>query len=540
LDLLVRPKHLLQNQVNANVGAGQGIAPPEARLPGVTAAALDGAIAGLSIAEAANHIDTSVLEAIRFSTSDHLHNLASIDSYVHDHFFAAPFQSAHGWFERLTGYVVEQKAASALEAMGHHVEFAPVANQPAWDLLVDGHQIQVKEGLAGVKDFLASHSGIPIYTSLENASAVKDPLVHGLDQLDAGQIHEVTSQSLDGINDALDPGFNFPVITLALSSWREFKLLVNEMTTFERAAKNVGMDVIGVGGGAFVGAKGGAFAGAFIGGPVGAAIGGLLGAILGGVSGKMASTSVRHAPFHRARDAYSQAISQAQAAAHSSTRASQVKIAHLQTKYQAKFLVWRNQIEQRVKFKIARLQNDFNGHMFRFAEAFPCRLDDLIAQLNIEEQPVLKTIPTSGVWAYLVPTKTAHLRAAIKTWFGRAKGIVKDEKALFSKIEVRTCATLYGEIQRFLNEYNFQLDTLKEGLDRLLHAFESAQQEAQAVQENAVREMEQTRSSLVRELSREIEEIHAQIVEVVRRWNETIKSLKSDLVREGRPLGIVI
>ncbi len=59
----------------------------------------------------------------------------------------APAMTADGWFERLTGYVAEQKAASALEAAGHHVTFAATANQPVWDLLVDGHPVQIKEGL---------------------------------------------------------------------------------------------------------------------------------------------------------------------------------------------------------------------------------------------------------------------------------------------------------------------------------------------------------------------------------------------------------
>jgi hypothetical protein len=46
----------------------------------------------------------------------------------------------------LRGYVAEQKAVIALEKAGHIVQFAPTPNQQAWDLLVDGHPWQVKEG----------------------------------------------------------------------------------------------------------------------------------------------------------------------------------------------------------------------------------------------------------------------------------------------------------------------------------------------------------------------------------------------------------
>jgi hypothetical protein len=217
--------------------------------PSIIAAAADGAIAGSLIADAALKIDPQVLHALEFSTAEQLHGLADINSYVQAHFFSAPIVSAEGWFERLTGYVAEQKAASALEQMGHHVEFAPVSNQPVWDLLVDGHPVQIKEGLAGAKDFIAHHPGVDVFTGHEVAAAIKDPSVHALDVLDKDSIHAATEHSLAGVHGVVDPGFHIPFITMAFSTWREGRLLWNEATTFGRALKNVGMDVVGVGGG---------------------------------------------------------------------------------------------------------------------------------------------------------------------------------------------------------------------------------------------------------------------------------------------------
>jgi gas vesicle protein len=539
--LNIRPQQPVKSKITIGVDKLEGTPLPAVEpMNPAAAAGLDGAIAGLSVLEPVRHIDPSVLAAIEFSTSEHLHNLVSIHEYVHDHLYAAPLQSADGWFERLTGYVAEQKTASALEATGHHVEFAPVANQPVWDLTVDGHHVQVKEGLAGVKDFLASHPGIDVYTSHEAAAASHSPLVRGLDQVDAAHIHEVTSQSLDGVNDALDPGFNFPVITMAFSSWRELKLLVNEMTTIERAIKNVAMDVVGVGGGAWAGSKGLALVGAFIGGPVGAAIGGVVGGILGGISGKMLSTSIRHSVFREARDAYNQAIRRAQADVQNSISISKTKVGNLQIEYQTKFVASRNQIEQQAKNDISRLRNNFRDQMSRFANAFPLRMDDLIAQLYKEEEEVLGRIPKRGIWGYLIPSKNDHYRAAVRIWFQRARRIVEDEKLRFSMMEVRTCEALYGEVQRFLCEYTFELYSLEKGLERLLQGFETARQQAQSIQSQAALEMERERNGLVRELSRKIEEIHAHIVKVVQQWNDTITQRKAELAREGRPLGIRI
>lgn len=55
----------------------------------IGAAALDGTLLGLSALEAFNHIDPAVLNALQFSTAEHLHSLHSIDAYVRDHFFNA-------------------------------------------------------------------------------------------------------------------------------------------------------------------------------------------------------------------------------------------------------------------------------------------------------------------------------------------------------------------------------------------------------------------------------------------------------------------
>jgi hypothetical protein len=421
--------------------------------------------------------------------------------------------------------------------MGHHVEFAPAANQPVWDLVVDGQHVQVKEGLAGVKDFLAAHHGIDVYTSPEVAAAVKDPLVHGLSGLSVDQIHEATSQALDGLNDIFDPGFNFPLVTLAFSSWREAKLLWNEKTTFDRAFVNIGMDVAAVGGGAWAGAKGGALAGLFLG-PAGAAVGGIIGAIIGGIAGKMASTKIRYAPFNAARAAYNDAIAAAQAEVQTSGSMSRTRLLELQAEYQTEFLASRGQIEQKARLAISRLREGFNDQLFRFAETFPALLDELTAQLEREEQSVLAEIPGRTIRGILFPTQTDHLRAAIQVWFRRARKIVKEEKFLFSKIENRTCETLYGEVQRFLGDYVLKLDAMERELARLMGGFEGAKRQAQSVQQNALREVETERSGLIRKLADEVERIHAELVALIGRWNSTINTRRANLIREARPVGI--
>lgn len=63
---------------------------------------------------------------------------------MHDHFLSGVEASIAGAMERLEGYTAERIVAAHLVAQGHIVEFADIPNQEGWDILVDGHPIQVK------------------------------------------------------------------------------------------------------------------------------------------------------------------------------------------------------------------------------------------------------------------------------------------------------------------------------------------------------------------------------------------------------------
>jgi hypothetical protein len=211
--------------------------------------------------------------------------LHSIGHYIDAHFFSAGDSTAHGFFERLTGYVTEQKAATALQAMGHHVQFATTPNQPVWDLLVDGHPVQIKEGLGGLKEFLAQHHDVPVFTGFENADSLHDPMVHGLHGLNADAIHNATQHSLDGLHETIHGSLHFPIITFRISTFREVSLLGKQHTTIEKALFHVALDTAGVGAGVLLGAKAGALAGSVLPGP-GTVFGAVIGTIAGGIGGK--------------------------------------------------------------------------------------------------------------------------------------------------------------------------------------------------------------------------------------------------------------
>jgi hypothetical protein len=500
-------------------------------------AVADTVAAAWSIADSAANIDPQVLQALEFSTAEHLHGLGDINSYVHAHFFDAPTSSADGWFERLTGYVGEQKAAVALEQAGGHVEFAPVANQPVWDLLVDGHPVQIKEGLVGTKDFIAHHPGIPVFTGPDVAVAIKDPSVHALDVLDKDSIHAATEQSLDGVDAVIDPGFHVPVVTMAFSSWREAKLLWKEKTTFGRALKNVGMDVAGVGVGWLAGAKAGGLLGSVFG-VLGAAVGVIAGGITGAIGGKLTSTAMRHAPFKEAREAYNQVVTEAQQAVESKISDSKQRVTELQLEYQQRFIEDRTRVADSVRQRVGDIRSKFENNLVDFCERFPTFLRDLKTQLDGEERDVLSRLPSTSIFDWIFASENALYRGVVKAWFKRARKSVDSELDVFGEIAPRTAQTLHAEIQRFLNKYEFELESLAGALRRVRHECLLAEEQVKESQMGAVAEITSIRNTLIQSFGQKVIDLHERIVEEIRAWNGKIEARKSVLKREAASIGI--
>ena len=100
-----------------------------------------------------------------------------------------------------------------------------------------------------------------------------------------------------------------PVITIALSSFREFQLLSDDKTNYISSLKNIALDAVGTGGGAVVGAKGGAIVGSLFG-PIGAVVGGIIGGIGGAIGGRAITNNIKTKPLKNAIAEYESQYSQ--------------------------------------------------------------------------------------------------------------------------------------------------------------------------------------------------------------------------------------
>ena len=147
----------------------------------------------------------------------------------------------------------------------------------------------LKPGKAMVTEMSGVHEGMSDLTS--SFSEIKDNFANSID---ADSLTDITDFDVSG---------HIPVMTIAMSSFREFQLLTKNETDAISSLKNIGLDAAGSGVGALAGAKAGAIAGSLFG-PVGTVLGGLIGSIGGAMGGRMISNEVKQAPLKNAISNY--------------------------------------------------------------------------------------------------------------------------------------------------------------------------------------------------------------------------------------------
>jgi len=286
-------------------------------------------------------------EAAGLYGADILHNFLAVDDHVYEGIgrlaneqfasigdLSAKVQSyEHNIWDGLSekgvdkvgGHIGEAYAAEHFADTGVNVEWPDASNQVGWDLLLNGHETNVKllSDATNLSEHFSKYPDIPaiipgdaanipegafFFDPSEGIDSLTDVLASGQENLvivdtslSGAEIMEQTANATDLLAGSADiVGANIPLVTLAFSGWRETKLLRQSQTNLSSAAKNIGLDVAGTGLGAAAGAKGGALIGTMIGGPVGAGIGALVGGIAGAVGGRYISNDIKKADFEEA------------------------------------------------------------------------------------------------------------------------------------------------------------------------------------------------------------------------------------------------
>ncbi|GEM_PF-2063632 len=238
-----------------------------------------------------HNIDPALIRAADFASTESITSGWDFANYIHNCYDSLPVAAKDGFLSRLSGYVAEQHVAAAFEKAGYAVQVAETANQPVWDLLVDGHAVNVKSvaDLAGIKADALAHPDVTYIVPEHIASTSELPNVLPMPGFDHGAIKESVK---DGIGSAHGEGaihglgVHLPLITVAFATYRNYKLVKDYGQEPMVAVGHGIIESVGRGAGVVLGGKAGAVAGFAVGGPLGAVIGGIgagiIGAILGG------------------------------------------------------------------------------------------------------------------------------------------------------------------------------------------------------------------------------------------------------------------
>ena len=252
----------------------------------------DGAYAGLTLGDFLYdyiRIDPEVVRGVEFARAADVDSVLSFARFA-DTKADLSGASLDGLHSELQGYVAEQIEAHHLIAQGHDVLFPDTANNPGWDLKVDGHPFQVKclADSGGVLEHLHRYPDIPVIVNAELADQVGnhagvyvDPALHH----DA--VLHATEETLDRGQDLAD--FEIPWISVAVSGAFNLYYMITNDTDLQAMLTCTATDALGRAIGGAAGKYAGAAAGLVLFGPAGAIVVGVLGAIGGAAAGRRAS-----------------------------------------------------------------------------------------------------------------------------------------------------------------------------------------------------------------------------------------------------------
>jgi hypothetical protein len=203
--------------------------------------------------------------------------------------------SLRGHHANLMGYTAERVVASQLIKDGHIVEIPESATQPGYDLLVDGHEFQVKciqpENFSILEKHFEKYPDTPVIANEEvfNVIAEKVPEWSDLVFYVSGYTHENASglltQSIEA-GQALD---DYEILSsiAVVSAVRNTISLKKGEQSFQSATFNIALDSLTKGSMAITGGVAGTGIGMILFGPAGAYILGGISTVFGATQGKV-------------------------------------------------------------------------------------------------------------------------------------------------------------------------------------------------------------------------------------------------------------
>ena len=238
-------------------------------------------------------VDPKVIQAVDFSRKGDFSNVFKFSKKEISESAAKSSESLEGLHNSYTGYTFERVVGLDYQKRNAEVVFAEKANQPGWDIIINGEKFQIKtqkKGISQLEEHFENYPDRRLIANTEAAEKYKEMhpenahmvINSGFDHDEASNlVKESTEAGIEIFEDNNLFGSAIPEIlgiVSIISIGKNFKYWIEGTTDIETAFKNVAIDSIGRFGGAGVGAKIGSF---FLP-PFGTLVGGGLGYFLGG------------------------------------------------------------------------------------------------------------------------------------------------------------------------------------------------------------------------------------------------------------------
>jgi len=297
-------------------------------------AVVQGAWFGMDVTSNLMQIDEHVYSAMSSLAGEQLDTIGDLSKSLSNWESAELGQSLpQEAVSKLMGHLAEPRVAQNLENMGVQVEMPNLSNQEGYDLILNGEyfvNVKTIADASSLSRHFENYPQIPVIVpgdmrdipdgaisfsvdeSIDKVISALDLQKENLVLVDNQLIHsemiEQTESVSDGLLGSVDPTAGIPLITLAISGYREIRLLSQQKTELYISAKNLSLDLVGTGGGGLAGAS----TGAIIGTAIMPGIGTVAGSVIGGGGGayvaRFITDKIKKHPLKKAIKKYDQGV----------------------------------------------------------------------------------------------------------------------------------------------------------------------------------------------------------------------------------------
>jgi hypothetical protein len=282
----------------------------------------------------------------------------------------------------------------------------------------------------------------------------------------------------------------------------------------------------------------GAAIGSFAPGP-GTVIGAFIGSVAGGMSGKFFSNGIKLQGFKEAKAAYDSKIEGWNVAIERQWRVNEQGVSEIQKEHERAFNMHRAALLAEAVRECGLHIGIYSSAYTMTVQSLPTVYDDITTQLSEDYKKVFSGQSSPTLLRRIFPNFSDHFYREARGWFARTLDTIRRERTELTSSSQSTSDAL-AVWSRFSKQYRFSSPVLEALMAKLGKEHDRVKNQLAVVRgklENSVTvATERARKSS----ADEIESLCVRLAETLAPINSSIAAAKAALVREGKPVGIII